>query len=377
MGSNTIRVNLKGSTEKDRSYDIEIERGLLDSLGTRMSELGVGKRCALITNPTVSALYRERAEASLKSAAFLPIVIEMPDGEEYKNLTEISRVYDVLLKERLERDSAIIALGGGVVGDMAGFVAATYLRGVPYVQVPTTLLAQVDSSVGGKTGVNHPLGKNLIGAFYQPRAVYIDPDLLSTLDEREIRAGLGEVVKYGIIWDPAFFEELEAGGASLTDTSSDLVIKLIERSCAIKAEVVSEDEREGGVRAILNLGHTFGHAIEALTNYSKYKHGEAVAIGMVMAGEFAHKLKICSEDVPSRIETLLKAVGLPTSLEGMGEGLGISPMEFLQAIKLDKKVKAGILRFVLPEAIGSVCIRDVGDSETLDFLSNITGLREA
>ena len=368
----TVRVNLDGSAEHDssRSYDIEIERGLLDSLGVRMAELGLGKRCALITNPTVGALYRERAEASLKNAGFLPIVIEMPDGEEYKNLKEISKVYDRLLKERLERDSAIIALGGGVVGDMAGFVASTYLRGVPFIQLPTTLLAQVDSSVGGKTGVNHALGKNLIGAFYQPRAVYVDPNLLTTLDEREIRAGLAEVVKYGILWDSSFFEVLESKGASLTDTSSDGIIELIERSCAIKAEVVGEDEREGGVRAILNLGHTFGHAIEALTAYSRYKHGEAVAIGMVMAGEFALKLDVCSADVPKRIEALLKAIGLPTSVEG----LEVSPKEFLEVMKLDKKVKAGTLRFVLPEVVGSVSIRDVGDSETLDFLSDITGL---
>ena len=369
MSSTDIKVNLDGSADTDRSYNIAIERGLLDDLGARIANLGpYNKRCALITNPTVGALYRERAEASLKGAGFLPIVIEMPDGEEYKNLNEISKVYDRLLEERLERDSAIIALGGGVVGDMAGFIAATYLRGVPFIQIPTTLLAQVDSSVGGKTGVNHRLGKNLIGAFYQPRAVYIDPDLLSTLEARELRAGIAEVVKDGIIWDEAFFEELESKGASLLDTSSDGIIALIERSCAIKAEVVAADEREGGVRAILNLGHTFGHAIEALTDYSRYKHGEAVAIGMVMAGKFAYSLKLCSEDVPKRIEALLKAIGLPTSVEG------ISPKEFLEAMKLDKKVKGGIMRFVLPKAIGKVSIRDVGDGETLDFLTDIMGL---
>ncbi len=367
MSSTTIDVNLGGASQsKDRSYKIAIERGLLNDLGARMLTVGpLNKRCALITNPTVGALYRKAAVASLEDAGFLPLVIEIPDGEEYKNLTEIEKVYDRLLEERLERGSAIIALGGGVVGDMAGFVAATYLRGVPYFQVPTTLLAQVDSSVGGKTGVNHRLGKNLIGAFYQPLGVYIDPELLKTLEAREVRAGLAEVVKYGIIWEGSFFEMLEESGTSLGDISTGKVIELIEHSCRIKAEVVAKDERESGVRAILNLGHTFGHAIEALTNYSKYKHGEAVAIGMVMAGKFAVKLGICDAQVPERIEKLLEAIGLETHVDGL------EPKEFLAAMKLDKKVKGGTLRFVLPKAIGEVSLCDISDGDTLNFLTDI------
>jgi len=353
-----IEVDLGGGGG-DRSYDVVIERGLLDTVGRRIAALGLGaRRCAVITNPTVGALYLERLTASLGAAGITSITVNIPDGESYKNLAEISRVYDRLLTERLERNSPVIALGGGVIGDMAGFVAATYLRGVPFVQLPTTLLAQVDSSVGGKTGVNHELGKNLIGAFYQPRAVYIDPSLLATLDARELRAGLAEVVKYGVIWDESFLSFLENNTGQLLSLDSEAISSAIERSCTIKAEVVGEDEREAGLRAILNYGHTFGHAIEALTGYKEFRHGEAVSIGMVMAAELSAALGLTDAALAVRIERLLTALGLPVK---MPSDIGMD--KFIAALSLDKKVKDGALRFILPERAGKVVLREVSEEE--------------
>lgn len=355
-----IRVELKGSA--DRSYPIIIERGLLRGVGMGMREMGFSGRCAVITNPAVGRLYSKKLLDSLAGAGFEPLTVEVPDGEEYKTLSEIARIYDRLLAERLERDSAIIALGGGVVGDMAGFVAATFLRGVPYVQVPTTLLAQVDSSVGGKTGVNHPLGKNLIGAFYQPRAVFIDPDVLKTLDKREITSGFSEVVKYGVIRDERFFSFLEEERERLVGLE-DEIISAIERACSIKAQVVSRDERERGIRSILNFGHTFGHAIEAATGYTGFKHGEAVSIGMVMAAELSSFLGLSAKGVAERIRGLLSGFGLPTSFSG------ISPTRLIEAIRLDKKKKGGSIRFVLVEAIGKVALKEVAEERLMGFLS--------
>ncbi|MEK7773341.1 MAG: 3-dehydroquinate synthase, partial [Deltaproteobacteria bacterium] len=277
----TIRVELG-----QRSYPIHIERGLLSSIGTRLNDLGFKGRAAVVTNPRVGGLYAKAVCGALEAAGVVPAVITVPDGEEYKTLKEASKVYDGLIERMMERSSPVIALGGGVIGDLAGFVAATYLRGVPFIQIPTTLLAQVDSSVGGKTAVNHPKGKNLIGAFYQPRAVFIDPDALKTLDAREMRAGLAEVIKYGVIWDEGFFSFLEKNAEKLL-TPGDELITAIEMSCRIKAEVVGLDETESGLRSILNFGHTFAHAIEALSGYGTFKHGEAVAIGMHMAARFS------------------------------------------------------------------------------------------
>ncbi len=349
-----------------RSYEIVIERGVLDRVGEEMKALNLSPRSAIITNPTVSALYLERLLTSLRQAGFDPIVVEMPDGEQYKTLTTASRIFDRLIEERMERGSPVIALGGGVVGDVAGYVAACLLRGVPFVQVPTTLLAQVDSSVGGKTGVNHPLGKNLIGAFYQPRAVFTDPDLLKTLDKRELLAGLAEIVKYGVIRDEDFFVFLEQNTGELLGLG-EAVIEAIERSCLCKADVVGADEREQGIRSILNYGHTFGHAIEAVTNYKTFKHGEAVSIGMVMAAEFSASIGLCGANEGQRVKALLEGFGLPVQCPGY------SPDKLWQAMRLDKKVLAGEVRFVLLEKIGKVVMREAGEQEMLGFLDSFCG----
>ncbi|MEK6532031.1 MAG: 3-dehydroquinate synthase, partial [Deltaproteobacteria bacterium] len=263
---------------------------------------------------------------------------------------------------RMERNSPIVALGGGVVGDIAGFAAATYLRGVPYVQVPTTLLSQVDSSVGGKTGVNHKMGKNLIGAFYQPRAVLVDPDALNTLDKREFNAGMAEVVKYGVIWDKEFFAFIEREAGNIVGLKDEL-IGAIETSCGIKAEVVGRDEKEEGLRSILNFGHTFGHAIEAIAGYGHYRHGEAIAIGMVLAAGLSAHLGLSGLEVRDRIKALLTRIGLPVEARGIDAG------SFIRAMRLDKKVERDRIRFVLATEIGKVFLREVSEDELMGFFS--------
>ncbi len=363
-----IRVNLSGRGGRgagvDRSYDIVIKDDIIKDIGPRLSGLGFRGRAALITNPKVRRLYGGVVLKSLASAGFKTIVITVPDGERYKNLDEAAKIFDALVSSRFERGSPVVALGGGVIGDISGFAAAAYLRGVPYIQVPTTLLAQVDSSVGGKTGVNHPKGKNLIGAFYQPSAVYIDPLTLKTLPEREFKAGLAEVVKYGVIKDKAFFGYLERNAASLTERGQALC-KAIEISCAIKAWVVSRDEREGDLRAILNFGHTFGHAIEAVTGYGTFLHGEAVAIGMVMAINFSVRLGLCPAKDAQRVVSLISSLGLPV------DAPDISPAKLIEAMRLDKKVVNGRIRFVLPRAVGRVAVGDVSVGEIRRFLGSL------
>lgn len=375
----TIRVELDKSQAVSRSYPIFIERGLISRVGELMAGVLPGGRCAVITNPTVGDLYLALVIESLKKAGFDAVTIEIPDGEEYKNLTQVSLIYDRLLEARLERDCAIVALGGGVIGDISGFVAATYLRGVPFVQAPTTLLADVDSSIGGKTGVNHRLGKNLIGAFYQPRAVIIDPDALSTLDKRELCAGLAEVVKYGVIRDAGFFKFIEDNAGALTNPPSappiskadgEPLVEAIKRSCVAKAEVVMEDERESGIRSILNFGHTFAHAIEALTGYKEFRHGEAVSMGMVMAARLSHVLGLASPDIAIRLEKLLKRLSLPIKPPGF------SPYEYVEAMKSDKKVKAGKIRFVLVQDLGRVIMREVPEKKLIEFIGDITNFED-
>lgn len=352
----TINVEL-GS----RTYPIVIENGLLETIGERIAALGFKGKAAVVTNPTVYEFYGDKVVKSLTSAGLAPVVIKVPDGEEYKNLNEASAIYDALIENRMERNSPIIALGGGVIGDMAGFVAATYLRGVPYIQVPTTLLAQVDSSVGGKTAVNHPKGKNLIGSFYQPRAVFIDPWTLHTLEQRELKAGLAEVVKYGVIWDEGFFSFLESAPEAFLKPGGDELSRAIERSCEIKAEVVGKDETEQGLRAILNFGHTFGHAIEALAGYGTFKHGEAVAIGMALASEFSSILGLCKARDEDRIKGLIRSLGLPAVQPGLkGE-------DFIEAMRLDKKVSGSKLRFVLVTEIGHVAVKEVEEADLAAF----------
>lgn len=340
----TLRVELGR-----RSYEILIGGGLLDGLGQRVASLGFSGRLALLSNHTVFGLYGKGATASLKEAGFDPVEIVIPDGEEHKGLLWIEIIMGELLKHGLDRGSVIVALGGGVVGDIAGFAAATYMRGISFVQVPTTLLAQVDSSVGGKTGVNHALGKNMIGAFWQPSLVLADLDTLRTLPERELRAGLSEVIKYGVIRDREFFDLLMQSSGDVLSLDPPALTRVVRRSCEIKAEVVGADEREAGMRAILNFGHTIGHAIETATGYTGLLHGEAVAIGMVHAARLAEKTGLMPAAESERVEEAVRLYGLPSAIPA-----GVSADVLIDAMSRDKKSVGGRVRFVLPEGIGSV-----------------------
>jgi 3-dehydroquinate synthase len=317
----------------------------------------------VITNPTVRALYGDTAQKSLETAGFSVFRIEIPDGEEYKTLDTVKDLYGKALDIGLERGDSVVALGGGVVGDTAGFFAATYMRGVALVQVPTTLLAQVDSSVGGKVGVNHPRGKNLIGAFHQPRFVVADVSTLSTLPAREIRAGLAEVIKYGIIRDGSFFKWLEAGLEDLLNLKQTALEHAVSVSCRIKADVVSADEREEGIRAILNFGHTIAHALEAVGRYHRFVHGEAVGIGMVTAARLAVQLGVLGAPEAERITALVSRAGLPVVIPA-----GIDPKAIISAMFHDKKVVESRFTFVLPEAIGRVCITRGVPVETVNAI---------
>jgi 3-dehydroquinate synthase len=357
-----IQVNLGAHGE--RSYEISIAAGNLDRLGeqyrriqsqsVQAGRVTIGEKIAIVSNPTVFGLYGERALASLQRANFEVSYCELPDGEAAKTLRSIEQVYDHALEHGLERSSTLVALGGGVIGDMTGFAAATWLRGLNVVQVPTTLLAIVDSSIGGKTGVNHPQGKNLIGAFHQPRLVLADPQVLATLPAREFRAGMAEVIKYGVIGDPELFELLERA-PSLIQSQIDpaLLTTILMRSAATKADVVSKDEHETkGLRATLNYGHTIGHAIESVTGYKVINHGEAVALGTIAAGELALKLKLWSESDARRQYTVLQNAGLtvaalPTAIEPANID------RIIAALKADKKVQAGKGVFILPTQIGA------------------------
>jgi 3-dehydroquinate synthase len=335
----------------ERSYAIHIGQGVLDSVGEVLAQLSVTRRALVVTQPAVAAAYGDRVLHSLRSQGFAAEAFEVLDAEEAKSLSWLERLYDRAIELRLDRRSPIVALGGGVVGDLAGFAAATYMRGVPFVQIPTTLLAQVDSSFGGKTAINHPRGKNLIGAFYQPRSVLIDVDTLQTLSGRELRSGLAEVVKYGVIAKPELFELLEGCSSAALLQDADLLTGVIRDCCQIKADVVAVDEHETGVRAVLNFGHTFGHAIEAAGGFSTYTHGEAVAIGMVWATDLSQRMGLCDPALLGRVQGLLQALGLPTALKGRIEGIR-------DTLLLDKKAVAGRLRFILVEDLGKVSIRD-------------------
>lgn len=353
----------------DRAYAIALEPGVLWHLGARMAEILAPGTCLVVTNPTIAALYGAAAMRALETAGWRPSLVTVPDSEEAKCLEQAERLYDHACAIRLERTQPIVALGGGVVGDLAGFVAATYQRGVPFVQVPTTLLAQIDSSVGGKVAINHPRGKNLIGAFHQPALVMADPLTLHSLPEREWRAGLAELVKYGVILDAALFEHLEAEWPQLCERRLSALLPAIRRACELKARIVEEDERELGVRAVLNFGHTLGHAIEAVTQYRMFLHGEAVAIGMVAAGEISLALGMWSSDAHARMVAWLERAGLPTRIPGLGRSA------LLSALAHDKKVQLGRSRFVLPEAIGRVVVRsDVPDAVLDSVLTKLGAL---
>ncbi|MBQ8706916.1 MAG: 3-dehydroquinate synthase [Succinivibrionaceae bacterium] len=330
----------------DRSYPISIGGGLLDDASSFKAAIR-HPRVIVVTNTTVAPLYLERLKNTLSGFCSVCQCI-LPDGEKYKTLDSFNQALTAMLENSLGRDSTVLALGGGVVGDIAGFAASAYQRGVDFVQVPTTLLAQVDSSVGGKTGVNHRLGKNMIGAFYQPRAVIIDTDCLQTLPARELSAGLAEVIKYGIIWDADLFACLEASMSDLLKLDGEKLEQVISRCCAIKAEVVHQDEREGGVRALLNLGHTFGHAIENHMGYGVWLHGEAVAAGTVMASAIARMRGHIGQEEFQRIVRLHQAASLPVSPPE-----NMTADDFLSLMRHDKKVKAGAIRYVIPTSIGS------------------------
>lgn len=330
----------------ERSYPIDIGPGLLEELGRRCRELDLGARVLLITDEAVGGLYGGVALKSLNDAGFDVHYATFPAGEEYKTIETASALYGACIDAGLDRGSWIVALGGGVVGDVAGFVAATYMRGIDFVQVPTTLLAQVDASVGGKTAVNHPRGKNLIGAFHQPRLVLADVATLVSLSPREYRSGLAEVVKAGLIRDAAFFGYLEREWLSLLRLEKATLSAAVRRSVEIKAEVVQADEKETGLRAILNFGHTVGHALEAATAYRRFTHGEAVAIGMVIEGQIAVELGLLAAADLERARGLLAKLGLPVDAQGV-------PFDSVyEAMKLDKKVKDGKIRFALLDGIG-------------------------
>ena len=329
------------------SYPISIGQGLLSGIGAASVAAGLSGSAAIITNPTVAPLYASEVAASLQAAGYQVAQIEIPDGEEFKTSATLNMVYDRLIEAGMDRKSFVVALGGGVVGDLAGFAAATFLRGIPFVQVPTTLLAQVDSSVGGKTGIDHPLGKNLIGAFYQPHLVLSDVGTLKTLDERHYLAGLAEVVKYGAVLDAELFGLLEDRVDDLLSRNPELLAGVVCRCCEIKAWVVEQDERESGLRAVLNYGHTLGHAFETLSGYSGLVHGEAVSIGMVQAARISCREGHCSAEEVERITRLLERLGLPTAAPH-------HPVESLvTALSKDKKNRSGTLQFICNRGIGS------------------------
>lgn len=340
----------------NRSYPILIGQGLLRDPGALAHHVRA-RDVLIVSNTTVAPLYLTTLDAALGPRR--SVVTVLPDGESHKTLNTVARIFDVLVANRLGRDCAIVALGGGVVGDTAGFAAAAYQRGVAFVQVPTTLLAQVDSAVGGKTGVNHPGGKNLIGAFHQPVAVFADTATLATLPPRELRAGLAEVVKYGLIRDGEFFAWLEANAAALLAGEPEALAHVIRRSCEIKAEIVARDEREQGERALLNLGHTFGHAIESATGYRRWLHGEAVGAGLVIAARMSHATGLLPQEDLRRVIDLVERLGLPSSVQEV-------PAEvLLEHMRIDKKVLGGRIRLVLLRGIGNAFVTAEFDENCL------------
>ncbi len=362
----TVTVNLG-----PRSYSICIGRGTLADLGVLLHKQHfTARRVAMVTDSVVGKIYREKVVATLTAAGFDPWVIEIPAGEEHKNLAWLAFLYDKLIEGHIERRSPLVALGGGVIGDMAGFAAATFQRGLPFVQVPTTLLAQVDASVGGKTAINHSAGKNLIGAFYQPRLVVIDVETLTTLPRREFLAGVAEVIKYGVILSPDLFSLMEEQLPALLHLDPALLTTVVQTCCQLKALVVEEDETEGDYRAILNFGHTLGHAIESATEYKDFLHGEAVAIGMAFAVHLSHQRGLCSAATKERVCRLLKKAGLPAVIPKT-----LSRENLLLGLETDKKVAGGKVKFVGIEEIGRTRFEYLSAQEIIGHLRR--GLQHA
>lgn len=341
----------------ERSYPIYIGQHLLGQTQYVAPHVKA-KQVMIVTNETVAPLYLDKTLAAFNDFETASVVL--PDGEEYKNLDELNAIFSELLAKHFDRQTTLVALGGGVVGDMTGFAAACYQRGVPFIQIPTTLLAQVDSSVGGKTGVNHALGKNMIGAFHQPQCVVIDTDTLNTLDDRQLKAGIAEVIKYGVINDPDFFSWLETNMAAVLARDPQALSYAIARSCRNKAHIVSLDEKEAGMRALLNLGHTFGHAIETAMNYTGCLHGEGVAIGMCLAAKLSQKMDWIDQETVDKIVYLIEGAGLPTLIPE-----NLKAEQLLSLMQVDKKVQAGRIRFVLLKAIGNTLVTDDYDSIAL------------
>ena len=356
--SATVTVALNGDNQPNRSYDIAIASHSLKTLGSKLVEIGLGKKSKkvlIVSNPVIYKHYGETVQKSLSNNGFETAHLILPAGERFKTANSLQKIYDAALEHRLERSSLIIALGGGVIGDMSGYAAATWLRGIDLVQVPTTLLAMVDSAIGGKTGINHPQGKNLIGAFYQPRLVWIDPEVLKTLPAREFRSAMAEVIKYGVIWDRELFDLLAQCDRldQLRYVKPELLHNILYRCAKAKAEVVSKDEKEGNLRAILNYGHTVGHAIESVTNYRLYNHGEAVGLGMVIAGAIAVDLGLWSAEEQAQQVAIIAKTRLPQTLP-----TDIDQEAIVASLSTDKKVEAGKVRFILPTAIGNVTLSD-------------------
>lgn len=343
-----IQVNLK-----EKSYEILIGKGILEDLGDHLLKKMKPGRCAIISNPTVSKLYRSKVEQSLRSSGFNVVILEVPDHETSKSLTFAEQLYSELIKHKMDRDSCIVALGGGVIGDLAGFVAATYMRGIVLVQVPTTLLAQVDSAIGGKVAVDLETGKNLIGSFHQPILVLSDVETLKTLSKKEIQSGLAEVIKYGIIANKDLFELVENNMDKIFTKDIDILNEIVKRCSRIKTRIVENDEKEHGIRAILNFGHTLGHTLEAATNYHGYSHGEAISIGMIFASLLSIHFKELNNEEYQRIEKVIHKAGLPIRLTS-----SYDPKHIISLMRHDKKVKMEKIRFILPRTIGEVFITE-------------------
>ncbi|GAH19448.1 unnamed protein product [marine sediment metagenome] len=349
-----------------QSYPVFVGYGLLGKLGEKIKEVGLSGVVSIISDETVFSLYGSKVEGILKNAGFAVNSFVVPPGEETKNINSAIEIYDFLVEHRIERDDILIALGGGMVGDLAGFVAATFLRGLPWIPLPTSLVAMVDASIGGKVGVNHPQGKNLIGAFYQPSFVLADVQTINTLPDRELTSGWAEVIKYGLTLDKVFFEFLEANADKLIKLEPNAVTQAIIRSAAIKTQIVSEDEKERGGRIILNYGHTIAHGLEAATQYKRFLHGEAVAIGMMGVAKLSQRLGLLSSDVVQRQQSLLQRFGLPVSFSGL------SLAEVVRAMELDKKIRAKAIRWVLLTDIGQTTIRsDVPRRDVLAILQEL------
>lgn len=361
MSVHELKVSLA-----ERAYPILIGHGLIDG-HERLSALVSGRQVAVVSNERVAGLYGERLVATLARSASRCMMVLLPEGEAFKTWESVNRVFDALLASHFDRRCVLVALGGGVVGDMTGFAAATYQRGVDFVQIPTTLLAQVDSSVGGKTGINHPLGKNMIGAFHQPRLVLADTATLESLAPRELAAGVAEMIKHGAIADPAYLDALERDMALLLARDGQALARAVLRSCEIKAQVVAADERESGLRATLNFGHTFGHAIEAGAGYGQWLHGEAVGAGMVMAADLSSRLGMLDAASLARLERMISAAGLPTM------GPAWTPDRYIELMRVDKKASQGVPRFVLLDGLGRALVRAVPEPALRETLQTRVG----